>query len=543
MAFDPFLPLLTVLAQVSEPPVAATPWWRFAVAGGLGAAVGLMGGYLLWKWQGRKRLDHARQEALRVLEDARNEADVVLKSAEVEAKEAVLKGQEKLRAESNEMRKEFKETEKRLAKREDNLEAKLDTLVTKERNLEQSLEKLNERAERLNEQEAEAEELLERRRRALLEVSGMSVDEARTMVLEDLKRDLEHEMAELVDKTVSAAKDEAGERSRAIILTAIQRFAGEHTAEATVSTVDIPSDEMKGRVIGREGRNIRAFERATGVDVIVDDTPGVVVVSAFDPVRRETARRTLERLIQDGRIHPGRIEELAQQIEGEVQQEIMETGKKASVESNVSGLHRKQLELLGRLRFRTSYGQNVLKHSIEVAYLCQAIADELGLDGRLARRCGLLHDIGKAIDHEVEGGHPKIGADFCKRFNEKPEVLNAIEGHHGDVPSTSPYTPIVMAADAISAARPGGRRESLERYIQRLQQLEDIAKLQNGVREAFAIQAGREIRVIVDAKRVDDATASLIARDVAKQIEEQMTYPGEIKVTVLREVRAVAHAK
>jgi ribonuclease Y len=300
---------------------------------------------------------------------------------------------------------------------------------------------------------------------------------------------------------------------------------------------------MKGRVIGREGRNIRAFERATGVDVIVDDTPGVVLVSAFDPVRRETARRSLERLIQDGRIHPGRIEELVDQVRKEVEEEVLEAGKKAAVEANVGGLHRKQLDLIGRLKYRTSYGQNVLRHSLEVAYLCQVIADELALDGRLARRCGLLHDIGKAIDHDVEGSHQKVGAGFCKRFNERQEVLNAIEGHHGDVPATSAYTPIVMAADAISASRPGGRRESLERYVQRLQQLEEIAQLPSGVKEAFAIQAGREIRVIVDAKRVDDAMAAKISRDVAKEIEEKMTYPGEIRVTVLREVRAVSHAR
>ncbi|MHC4698528.1 MAG: ribonuclease Y, partial [Planctomycetota bacterium] len=286
-----------------------------------------------------------------------------------------------------------------------------------------------------------------------------------------------------------------------------------------------------------------AFEKVTGVDVIVDDTPGVVVVSAFDPVRREIARRSLERLIQDGRIHPGRIEELVEQVRKELNEELLEAGKKASLEANVGGLHRKQLDLLGRLKYRTSYGQNVLRHSLEVAFLCQAIADELGLDGRLARRCGLLHDIGKAIDHNAEGSHPKIGADFCKRFNERPEVLNAIEGHHADIPSTSSYTPIVMAADAVSAARPGGRRESLERYIQRLQELEEIAKEPSGVKEAFAIQAGREIRVIVDAKRVDDAVAAKISHDVAKQIEERMTYPGEIRVTVLREVRAVSLAR
>jgi len=513
------------------------------VAGGVGAVVALLAGFLLKNWVGRKRVEEARTEAEQILAEARTEADVVRKAAEVDARAEHLKGQEQLRAESNDMRAEFKEIEKRLAKREDNLEAKLDTLVTKERNLEQSQKKLTARSDALASKEEEVESLLTERREQLLKISGLSVDDARKIILDDLKVELEHECAEMVEKSLATARDEATHRSREITLTAIQRYAGEHTCEATVSTVDIPSDEMKGRVIGREGRNIRAFERATGVDVIVDDTPGVVVVSAFDPVRRETARRSLERLIADGRIHPGRIEELVQQVQKELQEELMDSGKKASVEANVGGLHRKQLDLLGRLKFRTSYGQNVLRHSIEVAFLCQAIADELGLDGRLARRCGLLHDIGKAVDHEVEGSHPKIGSDFCKRFNERSEVLNAIEGHHGDIPSTSPYTPIVMAADAISAARPGGRRESLERYIQRLQQLEDIAKVQGGVREAFAIQAGREIRVIVDAKKVDDATAALIARDVAQDIEQQMTYPGEIRVTVLREVRAVAHAR
>jgi len=513
------------------------------VSGAIGAVVALLAGFLLNKWVGRKRLDAARNEADHLLSEARAEADVIRKSAEVDAKAELIKGQEQLRGEANDMRAEFKEIEKRLAKREDNLEAKLDTLVTKERNLEQALKKLNQRSDALAVKEEEVESLLTERRENLLRISGMSVDDARKTILDDLRVELEHECAEIVEKSLATARDESVHRSREITLTAIQRYAGEHTCEATVSTVDIPSDEMKGRVIGREGRNIRAFERSTGVDVIVDDTPGVVVVSAFDPVRREVARRSLERLIADGRIHPGRIEELVQQVQKELQEELMESGKKASVEANVGGLHRKQLDLLGRLKFRTSYGQNVLRHSIEVAFLCQAIADELGLDGRLARRCGLLHDIGKAVDHEVEGSHPKIGADFCKRFNERPEVLNAIEGHHGDIPSTSPYTPIVMAADAISAARPGGRRESLERYIQRLQQLEDIAKVQGGVKEAFAIQAGREIRVIVDAKKVDDATAALIARDVAKDIEQQMTYPGEIRVTVLREVRAVSHAR
>jgi ribonuclease Y len=516
---------------------------KLAFAGALGAVVALLAGYLLTRWLGRNRLDAARIEAERMRSDAKGEAEVIVKKAQVDAKSEFLRGEEDLRKERESMRGELKETEKRLAKREDNLEAKLDTLVTKERNLEQEGKRLAGRAEQVVKQEEEATALLLQRREQLLRISGLSVDDARKMLLDDVRGEVEHEAAVIVERGVAAAKEEAVQRSREITLTAIQRYAGEHTCESTVSTVDIPSDEMKGRVIGREGRNIRAFEKATGVDVIVDDTPGVVVVSAFDPVRREVARRSLERLVSDGRIHPGRIEELVEQVDKEVQEEVQEAGKKASVEANVGGLHRKQLELLGKLKFRTSYGQNVLRHSLEVAFLCQAIADELGLDGRLARRCGLLHDIGKAIDHEIEGSHQKIGADFCRKFNERPEVLNAIEGHHGDIPSTSPYTPIVMSADAISAARPGGRRESLERYIQRLQQLEEIAKSQKGVKEAFAIQAGREIRVIVDAKRVDDAVAALIARDVAKQVEEQMTYPGEIKVTVLREVRAVAHAK
>ena len=300
---------------------------------------------------------------------------------------------------------------------------------------------------------------------------------------------------------------------------------------------------MKGRVIGREGRNIRAFEKATGVDVVVDDTPGIIVVTGFDPVRREVARQAMSKLIQDGRIHPTRIEEVVEEVRERMEKQIVDLGKKGAMEANVPGLNRKLTDLLGRLSYRTSYGQNVLRHSIEVAYLCQVMADELGLNGTLARRCGLLHDIGKAMDHELEGGHPAIGAEICRKFNEPPEVLNAVAGHHGDVPATSPYTPLVTAADAISASRPGSRRESLERYIKRLTQLEDIAKRRTGVTQAYAIQAGREIRVIVDAEKVDDASAMKIARDIAKQIEQDMTYPGEVKVTLLREVRAIEYAR
>lgn len=534
---------ISILAAVGILAQSENTILKLIIGCALSAVVALLGGYLVMRWFGRKRIDAARDEAGRIAADARNEAEVIRKKAEVEAQAAYLKGQQLLKTESDALRAEMKENEKRIAKREDNLEAKLDTLVTKEKNLEGTMKKLTTKTEEVALREQEAEQLLAQRREQLLRSAGLSVDEAKRTILEELRHEVDRDAAVLVDKVLSEAKEEAFQKSREIVLTAIQRYAGEHTCENTVSTVDIPNDEMKGRVIGREGRNIRAFEKATGVDVIVDDTPGVVLVSAFDPVRREIARRSLEKLISDGRIHPGRIEELVLQVQKELEEELLELGKKAAIEASVGGLHRKQIELLGRLRYRTSYGQNVLRHSVEVAFLCQSIADELGLDGRLARRCGLLHDIGKAIDHEVEGSHQKIGADFCKRFNERPEVLNAIEGHHGDIPAISPYTPIVMAADAISAARPGGRRESLERYAQRLQQLEEIAKAHHGVKEAFAIQAGREVRVIVDCKRVDDATATMLANDIAKKIEEQMTYPGEIKVTVLRELRALATAK
>ena len=350
-------------------------------------------------------------------------------------------------------------------------------------------------------------------------------------------------MSCLIKRKLEEADETVDEKSREIITTAIQRYAAEQTCENTVSTVEIPNDDMKGRIIGREGRNIRAFEKATGVDVIVDDTPGIIVVSGFNPVRREVARLSMERLIQDGRIHPSRIEELVAQTATDVQNKVLQLGKDAAVEANVRGLNSKILGILGTLHYRTSYGQNVLRHSVEVAFLSQVMADELGLDGTMARRAGLLHDIGKAIDHDVEGNHPTIGANYLKRFNEPGPVLNAVAGHHGDIPPDNPYTPLVSAADAISASRPGARRETLERYIKRLEQLEEIATRFKGVESAFAIQAGREIRVIVDAKNVSDDSAVKVARDIAKRIEDEMTYPGEIQVTLLREVRCIEYAK
>jgi len=347
----------------------------------------------------------------------------------------------------------------------------------------------------------------------------------------------------LIEQRVNEAQEQARGKSQEIVVNAIQRYAAEHTADATVSTVDIPSDDMKGRVIGREGRNIRAFERATGVDVIVDDTPGVVVVSCFDPIRREVARRSLEKLIHDGRIHPGRIEELVEQVKKELEEQLVEAGQKAVLEANVQNVHPKETALLGRLIYRTSFGQNVLRHSMEVAYLTQMMAEEIGLDGQVARRCGLLHDIGKAADHETEGTHPEIGLAIAKRYNEPETVQNAIAGHHGDVPATNFYTPLVAAADAISASRPGARRETLDKYIKRLEKLEHLATGFAGIKQAYAIQAGREIRVLVDAAQVDDAMAMKTAREIAEKIEHELQYPGEVKVTLLREVRCVEYAR
>ncbi len=494
-------------------------------------------------WLGRSRLTEAQKRVDQMIADAKAKGESLVKAAEVDARAEFINRREEAESEANKIRDELKDQERRLSKREDNLEGKLDTLSSKEKALEAGTKKLREGEASLGKKREEIEEILRDQRDQLLRISGMGADEAKGLLLERLEREVEQEAGALIEKTLSDAKEEAESKARDIVITAIQRYAADHTCDSTVSTVDIPSDEMKGRVIGREGRNIRAFERATGVDLIVDDTPGVVVVSAFDPVRREIARLALEKLIQDGRIHPARIEEIVEDFHKEVNRRIMEYGKKAALEANVGGLHKKQVDLLGRLNYRTSYGQNVLRHSVEVAYLCQVMADELRLNGGLARRCGLLHDIGKSIDHEIEGGHPAIGADVCKRFNEAPEVLNAIAGHHGDIEPTSPYTILVAAADAISAARPGGRRESLERYIKRLQALEELATSFDGVRNAYAIQAGREVRVIVDANRIDDKGAARIARDVAKRIEDEMTYPGEVKVTLLREVRAVEYAR
>jgi len=508
-----------------------------------GVVVGLAGLWLAQFVTGKSRLRLAEEKAKQIVEESKTQAKNTIRTAEMESKEEIFKRREKFERETTQMRNELRETERHLTKREDTLDRKWDNANNKERSLEKREKRFSAREQELANKDSQLSNTLSEQRAKLLQIAGISPDEAKEMLLGRIESEVSHEASALIERTVGTAKEEADRRSREIVLNAIQRYAADHTCDNTVSTVDIPSDDMKGRVIGREGRNIRAFEKATGVDVIIDDTPGVVVVSAFDPIRREVARQSLEKLIQDGRIHPARIEEIVAEIQKEVEANILEMGKKVVLETNVNGLNNRLLPYLGRLYYRTSYGQSVMRHSVEVAFLAQAMADELGLDGTKARRCGLLHDIGKAADHEIEGGHPAIGADIAKRLGEKQDVINAIAGHHGDVAPTSVYTPLVAAADAMSASRPGARRETLERYIKRLENLEAIATSFSGTKNAYAIQAGREIRVIVDPEKVNDEAAWQIARNIAKKVEDELTYPGEVKVTLLREVRCVEYAR
>ena len=498
---------------------------------------------MVYQMISRTKAKTLEQDLQRQVEGAKREAENIIKSAQIDAAAETIKKREKFAAEANKSRAELHETEMRLTKREDGLDRQSEMLQQRENTLKQQQKEVDRRVHNIGLKEKQLSVLMAQQKNQLLKITAMNIEEATELLLKRLEDECEHEMSALIQRKVEETSETADEKSREIISSAIQRYAAEQTCEATVSTVEIPNDDMKGRIIGREGRNIRAFEKATGVDVIVDDTPGMIVVSGFNPVRREVARLSMERLIQDGRIHPSRIEELVAQTKKDVNHKLLQLGKEATVETNIRGLNNKIVSLLGALSYRTSYGQNVLRHSVEVAFLSQVMADELGLDGSLARRAGLLHDIGKAIDHDVEGNHPTIGTNYLKRFNESSVVLNAVAGHHGDVPPDNPYTPLVAAADAISASRPGARRETLERYIKRLEKLEEIASGFKGVENAYAIQAGREIRVIVCAEEVDDESAMKIARDIANKVENEMTYPGEIQVTLLREVRCIEYAK
>jgi len=526
--------MTVVLAQSSLPTVAFT-----IIAFLLGIALTA----IVQQIVARAKAKTFEQDLERQIEGAKREAENIIKSAQLDAAAETIKKREQFATEANKTRAELHETEMRLTKREDTLDRQSELLQQREKALKQQHQELDKRVHNIGLKEKQLSVLMAQQKNQLLKITAMDIQEAKELLLKRLEDECEHEMSGLIQRKVEEATETADEKSREVISSAIQRYAAEQTCEATVSTVEIPNDDMKGRIIGREGRNIRAFEKATGVDVIVDDTPGMIVVSGFNPVRREVARLSMERLIQDGRIHPSRIEELVAQTKKDVNQKLLQLGKDASVETNIRGLNNKVLSLLGALSYRTSYGQNVLRHSVEVAFLAQVMADELGLDGTIARRAGLLHDIGKAIDHDVEGNHPTIGTNYLKRFNESSIVLNAVAGHHGDVPPDNPYTPLIAAADAISASRPGARRETLERYIKRLEKLEEIANSFKGVENAYAIQAGREIRVIVSADQVDDELAMKTARDIANKVEAEMTYPGEIQITLLREVRCVEYAK
>jgi ribonuclease Y len=510
----------------------------------LAALVALLVGYGVARLQDRFRVSSAQARVDELTAQARKEAENLVKEAELKAKDELFKKREDFNREAETTRTKFRDEERELEKREATLEQKRQLQVREKRELEHKERKLKERREHLEKRSQDVEALLQQQTQKLHEISGLHRDQAEKLLLERLEKELSEEVASRIQKHEEQLRNSSEEKAREIVATAIQRYAAEHTADTTVSTVDIPSDDMKGRIIGREGRNIRTFEKCTGVDVIVDDTPGVVIVSAFDNIRRETARLSLTKLIQDGRIHPSRIEEVVKETQEEMEKHILEVGKQAVVEANIGPLHEKMQQLLGRLKFRTSYSQNVLQHSLEVAHLCGMMAEELGLNGMLARRCGLLHDVGKAADHEMEGGHPKIGAELAKRYGEtNKDVLHAIAGHHDDVTIEHVYTVLVAAADAISAARPGARRETLEKYVKRLEELEAVASSFPGVEHAYAIQAGREVRVIANASQTSDSDAVKVCRDIARAIEEQLNYPGEIKVTVVRETRAVEFAR
>ncbi|MBL0927972.1 MAG: ribonuclease Y [Phycisphaerales bacterium] len=514
-----------------------------AGAGIGGLLLGLLIGFLARGYLIGQTVSKARAQADEIVRLAEAKGRTLAEQARLEGQQQLMAERQRFEAESAGKREELRELERRLAKREDQHERQVEELARKEEQAARTLESLRAKEQKAAQREDELERLIDQQKHELLRIGDLTVEQARERVLAMVERDVRDDAAHLIRKVTEDAQAEAKSKAREITLMAVQRYAGEHATEGTVRSIPIPSDDIKGRIIGREGRNIRAIEKATGVDLIVDDTPGVIVVSCFDKVRQAVAAEALQKLIEDGRIHPSRIEEVVSQVQQDMEQRITKHGKDAVAELRLRGLHPKVIDAMGRLQFRTSYGQNILRHSMEVAYIAQIIADQLGLDGEMARRCGFLHDIGKAMDQEMEGSHPKIGMDFARSHGEKDPVLNVIGGHHGDIPATTFYTPIVMAADAISGARPGARRESLERYIQRLEQLQDIAKAQEGVTEAFAIQAGREVRVMVDAKRVSDDTAYMIAKRIADKVSAEMTFPGEIKVTVLRETRAVEVAR
>jgi ribonucrease Y len=509
-------------------------------------AVGLIAlivGWLTSRHIGRSKVQNAEQTAERILVDAKKEAENLKKEKQLEAKDEWLRLKQNFENETKVRRNELSKIENKLNSRELNLDRRHDLLTKKEKDLDDKEGELKQREEKCGRREGEVEGIIEEQSRRLEKISGISQDEAKRILIQNLGEKAKQEAAQLVKEIKDRARQTANREAKEIIIQAIQRTAADHSTETTVSVVNLPSDEMKGRIIGREGRNIRSFEQATGVEVIVDDTPEAVVLSGFDPFRREIARVALERLVADGRIHPTRIEELVEKVKQEMEENLLEDGEQALLECGIASMHPELVKLLGKLKFRTSYGQNVLQHSIEVSYLCGLMAASLGLDGNLAKRAALLHDIGKAIDRFTDGTHTQIGVEVARKYGEGPVVQNAIASHHEDIEITSPISVLVMAADAISGSRPGARRETLESYIKRLDTLEGLAKSFSGVAKAYAIQAGREIRVIAEHDKIDDALSDQLASDIAEKIQSEMEYPGQIKVTVIREYRAVNYAK
>ena len=500
-------------------------------------------GYFLRKYLAEKKIQNAEAQAQYILEQAKKEAQDRRREADLEAKDLLYRLRSDFDRETKDRRQEMSNLEKRLAQKEENIDRRLELLEKKEKEIDTKHENIRKQEESLKAKENQLHSLIAEEKERLQKISSLSAEEAKQILLSRLNEELNAEKAVFIKRQEEELRSASDKKAREILSLAIERCAAEHTVESTVSVVTLPNDEMKGRVIGREGRNIRALEMATGVDVIIDDTPEAVTLSAFDTVRREIARLSLEKLIADGRIHPGRIEEIVEKTKKEMDDKIREEGEHAAFESGINGLHPELIKLLGRLKYRTSFGQNALQHSKEVSFLLGTMASELKLDFKLARRIGLLHDIGKAVDHQVEGTHAKIGADLARKYNESQEVVAAIEAHHEETQPQSLYAFLAVAADAISASRPGARRETLETYIKRLEKLESIANLFKGVEKSFAIQAGREIRVVVQPEKISDSDAVNLARDIRKKIEEGLEYPGQIKVTVIRETRAIEYAK
>ncbi len=511
--------------------------------GVLGLAVGVAVGFLIRKRLVESRLESVESYSRKILAEAHKEAKNIKKEAALQAKDTLYQMKVEFEKETREKKEQLQIQERRLFHKEENLDKKLEQLEKRESRLSEQEKALEKLEDQLKEKEKEYHHLVEEQRRELEKVAGLSSQEAKQILMQSMEEEAKLEAAKLIRRIENQAREEADKRAQEILALAVKRYAGDYVAEKTVSVVNLPNEEMKGRIIGREGRNIRAIEAATGVDVIIDDTPEAVILSAFNPVRREVAKVSLERLIDDGRIHPARIEEVVAKVNKEIEASIREAGEQAAFDLGVHGIDNEIIKLLGRLKYRSSYAQNVLQHSREVGFLCGIMAAELGLDVKEAKRAGLLHDIGKAVDHEVEGPHAAIGADLAKRYGESEEVVHAIAAHHEEIPPKSVLAVLVQAADTLSGARPGARQEMLESYVKRLEDLEKIAMSFPGVSKSYAIQAGREIRIMVEGKIVDDDKAFVLCKDIAKKIEKDMTYPGQIKVTVIRETRAVEYAK